>query len=88
MIKYKGGGTPEIYANHAAVTAGGVYEYMNTSNALADKLKLISDRLAQDFETVSQKYQVTFESEAAAGSVMVGIARDGVRIETTQGRLR
>ncbi len=26
VIKYKGGGTPEIYANHAAVTAGGVYQ--------------------------------------------------------------
>jgi Mg-chelatase subunit ChlD len=88
VIKYKGGGTPEVYANHVAVTAGGVYEYMNTSNALADKMKLISDRLAQDFETVSQKYQVTFESETTVGSVLVGIARDGVKVDTTQGRLR
>ena len=88
VIKYRGGGTPEVYANHVAVTAGGVYEYMNTSNALAEKMKLVSDRIAQDFETVSQKYQVTFESEAAMGSVLVGIARDGVKVETTQGRLR
>jgi hypothetical protein len=88
VIKYRGGGTPEVYANHVAATTGGVYEFMNTSNVLAEKMKVISDRLAQDFETVSQKYQVTFESEAVMGSVMVGIARDGVRVETTQGRLR
>jgi hypothetical protein len=61
---------------------------MNTSNALADKLKLISARIASDFDTVSQKYQVTFESETTVGSVMVGVARDGVRVDTTQGRLR
>ena len=30
VIKYRGGGTPEVYANHMAVTTGGVYEYMNT----------------------------------------------------------
>jgi hypothetical protein len=88
VIKYRGGGSPEVYANHIAVNADGVYEYMNTSNALADKLKLISDRIAKDFETVSQKYQVTFESETTVGSVMVGVARDGVRVDTTQGRLR
>jgi von Willebrand factor type A domain len=88
VLKYKGGGSPEVYANHVAVSAGGVYEYMNTSNALADKLKLISNRIAQDFETVSQKYQVTFESAAVSGPVMVGVAREGVRVDTTQGRLR
>jgi hypothetical protein len=88
VIKYRGGGSPEVYANHVAVSAGGVYEYMNTSNALADKMKLISDRIAQDFETVSQKYQVTFESAATSGPVMVGVAREGVRVDTTQGRLR
>jgi Mg-chelatase subunit ChlD len=88
VIKYRGGGTPEVYANHVAVTTDGVYEYMNTSNALADKMKLISDRIAQDFQTVSQKYQVTFESETTVGSVLVGVARDGVRVDTTQGRLK
>ena len=88
VIKYRGGGSPEVYANHVAVNAGGVYEYMNTSNALVDKLKLISDRIASDFDIVSQKYQVTFESETTVGSVMVGVARDGVRVDTTQGRLR
>ena len=51
-------------------------------------MKLGSDRLAQHFEVVSQKYQVTFESEAAMSSVMVGLARGGVKVETTQGRLR
>ena len=87
VIKYRGGGSPEVYANHVAVAAGGISEYMNTSNALADKLKLISERIATDFDTVSQKYQVTFDSETTAGSV-VGVARDGVRVGTTQGRLR
>ena len=88
VIKYRGGGSPEVYANHIAVNADGIYEYMNTSNALADKLKLISDRIASDFDIVSQKYQVTFESETVVGSVLVGVARDGVRVDTTQGRLR
>jgi hypothetical protein len=88
VLKYRGGGSPELYANHVAVTCGGVYEYINTSNSLADKMKLVSDRLTEDYAIVSEKYQVTFESETTVGSVLVGIARDGVKIDTTQGRLK
>jgi Mg-chelatase subunit ChlD len=88
VVKYRGGALPEIVANHVALTAGGVYEYINTSNSLPEKLKAIADQVSRDYERASTKYEVTFTTDTAGGPVMVGVAREGVKIETTQGRLR
>ena len=88
VLKYKGGGMPEIVANHVAVTAGGIYEFINTSNSLPDKLKAIADRITHDYERASTKYQVIFTSDSPNGAVTTGVAREGVRVQTTVSRLR
>ena len=88
VLKYKGGGMPEVVAQHTAVTAGGLYDFINTSNSLPDKLEAIAEQLARDYQRASTKYQVTFASDAPAGGLTIGVAREGVRVETTVGRLR
>jgi Mg-chelatase subunit ChlD len=88
VLKYRGGGIPEVIANHVAITGGGMYEYMNTSNSLPEKLKAIADQISRDYDRVSTKYEVAFATDSRNGPVMVGVAREGVKIETTQGRLR
>lgn len=88
-IKYKGGGIPEVIASHVALTAGGHYDFMNTSNSLPDKLKAIAELMTKDYERASAKYEVSFVSDAPVGQpVMIGIARDGVTFEMSQTRLR
>jgi hypothetical protein len=87
-LKYRGGGNPEIIASHVAMTTGGSYDFINTSNSVPEKLKAIAERLTHDYQRASAKYQVTFASDSPAGALVVGVARDGVTIETTVGRLR
>jgi hypothetical protein len=89
VIKYRGGGMPELVANHVAQTAGGHYDFMNTSNSLPEKLKAIAELMTKDFERASVKYEVVFASNAPAGTpVAVGIARGGITFDTTATRLR
>ena len=88
-LKYKGGGMPEIIASHVAETVGGRYDFMNTSNALPEKLKGIADQMARDFERAQTKYAITFVTDSAdVRPVSVGVARDGVKLEMTTGRIR
>ncbi|HEY7290659.1 MAG TPA: hypothetical protein VH583_12560 [Vicinamibacterales bacterium] len=88
VLKYKGGSMAEVVANHVAVTLNGSYDAINTSNSLADKLKTIADRLMQDYQVASAKYEVAFATPSTSGPVMIGVAREGVRVSTTIGRLR
>ncbi len=88
-IKYRGGGMPEIVAQHLANTAGGQYDYVNTSNSVPEKLKAIADRLNADYERAKSRYQITYITDAAeTRPVDVGVARDGVRVETSATRVR
>ena len=88
-IKYKGGGMPELIASHVAQTAGGRYDYINTSNSLPEKLKAIGEQMAKDYQTASAKYEVTFSSPMPVGTpVVVGVSRPGTKFELSQTRLR
>jgi len=88
-IKYRGGGMPEIVAQHVALTAGGLYDYINTSNSLPEKMAAIAQRIAADAERAKSRYQITYITNAAdARPVDVGVAREGVRIEMSAGRVR
>jgi len=88
-IKYRGGGMPEVVAQHVAVTAGGHYDYINTSNSLPEKLKTIGDLLKSDFDQASSRYQITYMTDAAdTRPVDVGVARAGVTLKMSAGRLR
>jgi VWA domain-containing protein len=88
-LKYHGGGNPEIIAAHVAQTAGGHYDFINTSNSLPEKMKAIAALLAHDYDTAATRYQISFMSEAADTSpVDVGVARDGVKLQLSAGRVR
>lgn len=88
-IKYRGGATPEIVAQHVAETAGGHYDYINTSNSLPDKMKAIAALLSADYQRAKSRYQITYITDAAdTRPVDVGVARDGVRLELSAGRTR
>lgn len=87
VMKFKGGGMPEVVANHVAVSAGGVYEFINTSNSLPDKMKAVGDRIAADAKQMSTWYEVEFQSEAAQPQpVDVGVARSGVKLQMSYQR--
>jgi Mg-chelatase subunit ChlD len=88
-LKYRGGGTPEIVASHVVQTAGGRYDFMNTSNSLPDKLRAIGGQLARDFERTQTKYEIAFLADSVdSRPIAVGVAREGVVLEITNGRLR
>jgi len=87
-LKLKGGGTPEMIAQHVSQTAGGQYDFINTSNSLPGKMKGIAEQLAQDFERGRTKYEITFLTDAADRPVSIGVARQGVFLEMSAGRLR
>ncbi len=87
VMKFKGGGVPEVFANHVAVSAGGMYDFINTSNSLPDKLKAIGDRIAAEARQMSTWYEVEFQSEAPQPQpVDVGIARGGVKLQMSYQR--
>lgn len=89
VMKFKGGGLPEAIASHVTTTAAGHYDYMNTSNTMPEKLKALAELIMKQFELASTKWEVTYTSDAkATGEVIVGIARPGVKFQTTQTRLR
>ena len=88
-IKYRGGGMPEIVAEHVAQVAGGYYAYINTSNSLPDKMTAIAQRLGSDFEHAKSRYQITYITDAAeTRPVDIGVARDGVRLLMSAGRVQ
>jgi len=89
VIKYRGGGQPEIVAGHATETASGHYDVVNTSNSLPDKLKAIGELLARDFQTARIKYEVTFTSPMPAGTpIALTLLRPNVKFDVTSTRLR
>jgi Mg-chelatase subunit ChlD len=88
-IKYRGGGMPEIVAQHVTLTAGGLYDYINTSNSLPEKMTAIAQRLASDYDHAKSRYAVTYVTDAAdTRPVDIGVAREGVRLELAAGRIR
>lgn len=88
-LKFKGGGMPDVVTSHVVQTTGGRYEYMNTSNSLPARMTAIAEQLARNFERIQTKYEIVFETDAAdVWPVSIGVARDGVTLQMTNGRLR
>ena len=89
VLKYKGGGLPEVVASHVVQSVGGRFDVMNTSNSLPAKLTAIAEQLTRDFERVQTKYEIVFQTDTTEiGPVSVGVAREGVTLQMTVGRLR
>jgi len=53
-LKYRGGGFPDLVAQHVVQTAGGRFDYMNTANSLPEKLKTLGEQIANDAKEMSQ----------------------------------
>jgi hypothetical protein len=69
--------------------AGGLYEFINTSNSLPEKMKAIGDRLARDFASAQTKYDVAYVTDSPeVQRVSVGVSREGVMLEMSNTRTR
>jgi hypothetical protein len=90
VLKFKGnGGLPEMVAMNVTENSGGHYDFINTGNSLPDKMKALATRLTDDYTQASVKYQVEYATDSKEWKpVEVTVARDGVRLQITQGRLR
>jgi hypothetical protein len=87
VLKYKGGGIPEIIASHLAQTSGGIYEFINTSNSLPDRMNAIADRIAADTKAMATCYTVAFQTDGPAnGPLDVAVGRSGVRVRISHRR--
>jgi len=87
VLKYKGGGTPEIIASHLAQTCGGIYEFINTSNSLTERMKVVADRIVADTKAMATWYTVEFQSDGPEnGPLEVGVARSGIKLRISHRR--
>jgi von Willebrand factor type A domain len=87
-LKYRGGGVPDLVAQHVVQTAGGRFDYMNTANALPDKLKALGEQVANDAKEMGRWYDVEFETNSDGSSpVEVGVVRAGVAIRVSYRRV-
>jgi hypothetical protein len=83
----KGSGMPEIVVENLTHNTGGRYDVMNTTNALPDKMKVLGEQLALDHRNMSAWYELDFQTDAADfGPVDVGVQREGVRLQISNGR--
>jgi hypothetical protein len=72
-------GTPEIVAENVAHNTGGEYDVMNTTAALADKMKALARTLARAHRNMSGWYAVDIQTTATdVKPLEVAVARDGV----------
>ena len=75
-LKYRGGGFPDLVAQHVAQTAGGHFDFMNTANGLSEKLKTLGERIADDAKEMSHWYEVEFETNSdGSPTVEIGVTR-------------
>jgi hypothetical protein len=86
-LKYRGGGFPDLVAQHVAQTAGGHFDFMNTANGLPEKLKALGELIAGDAKDMSQWYEVEFETNSVgAPAVEIGVTRESVGIRVANRR--
>jgi hypothetical protein len=87
-LKYRGGGFPDLVAQHVAQTAGGHFDFMNTANGLPEKLKALGERIADDAREMSHWYEVEFETNSdGSPTVEIGVTRGSVGIRISNRRL-
>jgi hypothetical protein len=80
-------GTPEIVAENVAQNTGGEYDVMNTTAALADKMKALAQTLARAHRNMSGWYAVDVQTAATdAKPIDVAVARDGVTVRISDRR--
>jgi len=87
-LKYRGGGFPDLVAQHVVQTAGGRFDFMNTANGLPDKLKTLGGQIANDAQEMSHWYEVEFETNSdGSPTVEIGVTRPSVGIRVSYRRV-
>lgn len=83
----KGTQMPDIVAEHLTQNTGGRYDMMNTTTALADKMKALGEQLALDHRNMSNWYEVDIQTDGPdTASLDVAVAREGVRLQIPNNR--
>ena len=69
-------------------TTGGRYDFMNTTNALPEKMKMLGLQPAADQNQMSTKYQVEFTTDLPAPQpgLDIGVSRSGVKLQMSYQR--
>jgi len=82
----KGSGMPEIVAENLTQNTGGRYDVMNTSTALAEKMKALGEKLALDHRNMRNWYEVDIQTDSDVAPIDVAVAREGVRLQISNSR--
>ena len=82
----KSSGMPEVVAENLTQNSGGRYDVMNTTTALPEKMKALGEQLALDHRNMSNWYMVDIQTDSDGAAVDVGVAREGVRLQISNGR--
>jgi len=87
-LKYRGGGFPDLVAQHVVETAGGRFDFMNTANGLPAKLKTLGEQIANDAREMSRWYEVEFETNSdGSPTVEIGVTRPSLNIRVAYRRV-
>lgn len=83
----KGSGMPEIVAENLTHNTGGLYDVMNTTTALPEKMKALADKLTLDRHNLISWYEVDIQSDAPdTAPVAVAVNREGVTLRLSATR--
>ena len=82
----KGSGMPEIVVENLTQNTGGRYDVMNTSTALAEKMKALGEKLALDHRNMRNWYEVDIQTDSDVAPIDVAVAREGVRLQISNSR--
>ncbi|MCU1383061.1 MAG: hypothetical protein JWL71_1758 [Acidobacteria bacterium] len=83
----KGSGMPEIVAENLTHNSGGRYDVMNTTTALAEKMKALGEQLALDHRNMRMWYALDIQTDSPGTPPLdVAVARDGVRLQISNSR--
>ena len=81
-------GLPEAIAMNATNNTGGHYDSIIVNTALPDKLKTLATQMNADFQKMSTRYQIDFETDTTGplANVEAGIKREHVKMQVSYQR--
>jgi hypothetical protein len=76
------GSTADMIAENITHNAGGLYEAINTTTALAQKMSSLGEKLALDQHPMSTWYEVDIQTDASdATPIDLAVNREGVKVQ-------
>jgi hypothetical protein len=88
LLQRSGGGMPAEIASNLAQNTGGRYDALLTSNQLANRMKALAERLADDHRRMSTAYELDYPADAKdpRGGIELGVTRNGVKLQASPRR--